>query len=152
MTVIINVVSTPGSDEQSAQEEAPAPEAPKPKAAKPTRAPKKQLAVVEPEVEVTTSLDEVEAVVRMPSADELKVDVKVACPDCGKPMSAKTLRYSHGPNCAAKKQKESQREPPQQSPIEEVIETEVQKRLNNTRAVRAARRQEMVQNLIRNAF
>jgi hypothetical protein len=37
---------------------------------------------------------------------ESKVDAKVACPDCGKQMSAKTLKYSHGPNCSAKKQKQ----------------------------------------------
>ena len=36
--------------------------------------------------------------------EELKMDTKVACPDCGKQMSAKTLKYSHGPNCSSKKQ------------------------------------------------
>ena len=39
-----------------------------------------------------------------------KVDTKVACPDCGKQMSAKTLKYSHGPNCLAKKQKQGDEE------------------------------------------
>ena len=39
-----------------------------------------------------------------------KVDTKVACPDCGKQMSAKTLKYSHGPNCSAKKQKQGDEE------------------------------------------
>ena len=34
------------------------------------------------------------------------MDTKVACPDCGKQMSAKTLKYSHGPNCSSKKQKQ----------------------------------------------
>ena len=47
--------------------------------------------VVEPEVEVTASLDEVEAVITLPLPEELKVDTKVACPDCGQQMSAKTL-------------------------------------------------------------
>ena len=35
-------------------------------------------------------------------------DPKVACPDCGKKMAAKTLKYSHGPNCVINKQKQSQ--------------------------------------------
>jgi hypothetical protein len=65
----------------------------------------KPAVVVEPEVEVTASLDEVEAVITLPLPEELKVDTKVACPDCGKQMSAKTLKYSHGPNCSSKKQK-----------------------------------------------
>ena len=73
--------------------------------AKAKRASKAKPAVVaEPEVEVTASLDEVEAVVTLPTPGELKVDTKVACPDCGKQMSAKTLKYSHGPNCSSKKQ------------------------------------------------
>ena len=37
--------------------------------------------------------------------EEHKGDDKVGCPDCGKQMSAKTLKYSHGPNCSSKKQK-----------------------------------------------
>jgi hypothetical protein len=37
--------------------------------------------------------------------DEPKGEEKVACSDCGKQMSAKTLKYSHGPNCSSKKQK-----------------------------------------------
>ena len=122
--------------------------------------------VVEPEVEVTASLDEVEAVVRIPHAvltlsvsdrrDEIKIDTKVACPDCGKQMSAKTLKYSHGPNCLVKKQKQGDdevaREQIDKSVFEEVIEHEVQKRLHNTRACRAVRRQEMVEKLMQNAF
>ncbi len=104
------------------------------------------------EVEVTASLDEVEAVVRIPSSDELKMDTKVACPDCGKQMSAKTLKYSHGPNCSSKKQKQSPREQIDKSVFEEVVESEVQKRLHNTRACRAIRRQEMVEKLMQNAF
>ena len=63
----------------------------------------KPAGVVEPEVEVTASLDEVEAVITLPLPEELKVDTKVACPDCGKQMSAKTLKYSHRPSCSSKK-------------------------------------------------
>ncbi len=116
----------------------------------------------EPEVEVTSSvLDEVQVEVTIPEEEktDAKVDAKVACPDCGKQMSAKTLKYSHVPNCPAKKQNDTlpkdtygahtrQRE----SVMEEVIENEVQKRLQNKRSERAARREEMVQNLMKNAF
>ena len=126
----------------------------------------KPAVVVEPEVEVTASLDEVEAVITLPLPEELKVDTKVACPDCGKQMSAKTLKYSHGPNCLVKKQKqgvftqkvadqrddEVAREQIDKSVFEEVIEHEVQKRLHNTRACRAVHRQEMVEKLMQNAF
>ena len=59
----------------------------------------------EPEVEVTSSFDEVQAEVVMPK-QEPYVEPKVACPDCGKKMSAKTLKYSHGPNCVIHKQKQ----------------------------------------------
>jgi hypothetical protein len=109
---------------------------------------------VEPEVEVNASLDEVVADVTLPVSDqrdEPKVESKVECPDCGKQMSAKTLRCIHGPNCQAKKQKGSE-EPVDHSVIEEVIENEVQKRLNNSRSQRALRRQEMVAKLMQNAF
>ncbi len=37
--------------------------------------------------------------------EEARIDDKVACPDCGKQMSAKTLKYSHAANCVTKKQK-----------------------------------------------
>ncbi len=37
--------------------------------------------------------------------EEAKVDDKVACPDSGKQMSAKTLKYSHVANCVTKKPK-----------------------------------------------
>ena len=37
--------------------------------------------------------------------EEARIDDKVACPDCGKQMSAKTLKYSHVANCVTKKQK-----------------------------------------------
>ena len=42
--------------------------------------------------------------------EEHKGDDKVGCPDCGKQMSAKTLKYSHGPNCSSKKQKKGDEE------------------------------------------
>ena len=112
------------------------------------------------EVEVTASLDEVEAVVTLPLPGELKVDTKVACPDCGKQMSAKTLKYSHGPNCSAKKQKqevEDQRDEEEsqpnivRNPLTEAI-LDNWKETRCTRLARAVRRQEMVDRLIQNAF
>ena len=70
------------------------------------RVSKKEAVMTEPEVEVTSSFDEVQAEVVMPK-QEPYVEPKVACPDCGKKMSAKTLKYSHGPNCVIHKQKQS---------------------------------------------
>ena len=121
----------------------------KPKA-RAKRAPKKPVEV-EPDDEPVEEPQQVEPAEEPDEGNWTKVERKVACPDCGKQMSAKTLKYSHGPNCTAKKQKQSPREI-SPSVIEEVIENEVQKRLNNSRALRAARRQEMVQKLIQNAF
>ena len=74
--------------------------------AKIKRMSKKEPVMTEPEVEVTSSFDEVQAEVVMPK-QEPYVEPKVACPDCGKKMSAKTLKYSHGPNCVINKQKQS---------------------------------------------
>ena len=67
----------------------------------PSRGPSVRLKhnVIEPEPE-----PEPEVQAELP-VEEVKVDAKVECPDCGKMMSQKTLRYSHGPNCVAKKQK-----------------------------------------------
>ena len=111
--------------------------------------------VAEP-VEQVVEPDVAEQEVAEQEVVESKVDAKVACPDCGKQMSAKTLKYSHGPNCSSKKQKqgdeEGVKELIEKSVFEEVVEHEVQKRLHNTRACRAVRRAEMVEKLIQNAF
>ncbi len=124
-----------------------------------TTGPKEELEE-EPEVEVTaSSLDEVqvEVTVQEDAKTDAKADAKVACPDCGKQMSAKTLKYSHVPNCPAKKrteEKDTLTTPllRRESVLEEVIENEVQKRLHNKRSERAARREEMVSKLMQNAF
>ena len=128
----------------------------KPKA-RAKRAPKKPVVEPEPveepqesEPEVPEAKGEPPLQVEEPDdANWTKVESKVACPDCGKQMSAKTLRCSHGPNCPAKKQKQSEVDT---SVFEQVIENEVQKRLHNSRAQRAVRRQEMVEKLMQNAF
>ena len=160
MTDIINEVKVneepAEASPQAPQVEAEAPivEAPKAKAKRASRAKPKE---EEPQVETNSSLDETQAVVTIPTQEEegkkeAKTEAKVSCPDCGKQMSAKTLKYSHVPNCPAKKQQQSPRELPASSIMEEVIENEVQKRMNNKRAERAARREEMVQKLMQNAF
>ena len=121
-------------------------------------------APVEPEVvdaEVVVAVDAIEPVVVEP-----KVDAKVACPDCGKQMSAKTLKYSHGPNCSSKKQKQGvfTQEVTDQRDDEESTKTDIVRNplteaiLDNwketrcTRLARSVRRQEMVDRLIQNAF
>ena len=124
--------------------------------AKAKRVSKKEPVFTEPEVEVTSSLDEVQAEVVMPK-QEPYVEPKVACPDCGKKMSAKTLKYSHGPNCVIQKQKQQMpREESSPNEIESVtndwVEHEVQRRLNGRRTERATRREAMVANLMKNAF
>ena len=111
-------------------------------------------APVEPEVvdaEVVVAVDAIEPVVVEP-----KVDAKVACPDCGKQMSAKTLKYSHGPNCSSKKQKQGDEEESTgtgivRNPLTEAI-LDNWKETRCTRLARSVRRQEMVDRLIQNAF
>ena len=98
----------------------------------------------------------VDAEVVEPVVVEPKVDAKVACPDCGKQMSAKTLKYSHGPNCSSKKQKQWDEEESTKTDIVRNPLTEATLDKWNetrcTRAARAVRRQEMVDRLIQNAF
>ena len=88
--------------------------------------------------------------------EEPKGEDKVGCPDCGKQMSAKTLKYSHGPNCSSKKpktntdKKEEQRPTIQREEItEELIERHIRTR---QRAERATRREMMMNNLVQSAF
>ena len=144
------------------------------------RVSKKEPVMTEPEVEATSSFDEVQAEVVMPN-QESEVESKVACPDCGKKMSVKTLKYSHGPNCVIQKQKQSQEneEYAKTSYAAKQIVQEIGGELeasalhaiamldslNNisdhaikqfiqtrTRAERATRREAMVANLLKNAF
>ena len=107
------------------------------------RTPVEKPNVIEPEPEV-----EVQA--ELP-AEEVKVEAKVECPDCGKMMSQKTLRYSHGPICVSKKQK-TRTEDNTQSVSVEWVEHEVQRRLYGRREERATRREAMVAKLVQNAF
>lgn len=176
MTDVINEVNITESAEEALVPQA-VPTAPKAKA---KRVSKKEPVFTEPEVEVTSSLVEVQAEVVMPT-QEPEVEPKVACPDCGKQLSAKTLKYSHGPNCASKKQKQSQEneEYVQLSQMAKQLAQEeggvaganalhaigLLDSLNSipdhaikqfiqtrTRAERATRRETMVANLMQNAF
>jgi hypothetical protein len=158
MTDIINEVNTaPQSDAPPLNAEEDVVEQPKAKAKRgpPARGPSvRKPKVVEPEPEV-------EAQAELP-VEEVKADApaeaKVECPDCGKMMSQKTLRYSHGPNCVAKKQKTTApqgvpgTEDNTQSVSDEWVEHEVQRRLYGRREERATRREAMVAKLIQNAF
>ena len=90
--------------------------------------------------------------------EEANIDDKVACPDCDKQMSAKTLKYSHGPNCGVKKPSKKavllrgvadQREDDREAITEEMIERHVRTR---ARTERATRREAMMNNLVQAAF
>ena len=176
MTDVINEVnvieSTLSNEDESSIQKAPK--------ARAKRVSKKEPDFIEPEVEVTSSLDEVQAEVVMPK-QEPYVEPKVACPDCGKKMSAKTLKYSHGPNCVINKQKQSQ-EDEEYAKLSHTAKQLAQEvggesgasalhaigmldSLNNfsnhdikqhiqtrARAERATRREAMVANLVKNAF
>ena len=86
--------------------------------------------------------------------EEPKGEEKVACSDCGKQMSAKTLKYSHGPNCNSKKQtkKASETNKPK-IPLEfaaaDLIEHHLRTR---TLSERATRREAIVEKLMQTAF
>ena len=120
----------------------------KPKAKRASRAKPKEEPVKEEPIE--------EQILTQEPKEEPKGDDKVGCPDCGKQMSAKTLKYSHGPNCSSKKpktntdKKEEQRPTIQREEItEELIERHIRTR---QRAERATRREMMLNNLMQTAF
>jgi hypothetical protein len=147
----------------------------KPKAKRASRAKAKAMPA-EPVVEVTQTLEEVVAEVEMPQEEnkEVKVAEKVKCPDCGKQMSAKTLKYSHGPNCVVKK-KEAQEVPRDDFPkdafpkdasgagagashraepnvTDEMIEELIQTRMNSVKRERLVRREEALEKLVAGAL
>ena len=166
MTEIINEVNAPEGLCLVQEEEVPVVEdngeapvaAAKAKAKRVSKAkPIVTAAPVEPEVvDAEVVVAEVVVAAVEPVVVEPKVDVKVACPDCGKQMSAKTLKYSHGPNCSSKKQKQGDEEESTKTdivrnPLTEAI-LDNWKETRCTRLARAVRRQEMVDRLIQNAF
>jgi Zn finger protein HypA/HybF involved in hydrogenase expression len=120
---------------------------PKPKRAPRARAPSRkkvkeldaEVVAVEPTLEETTvEVTVPEEKLKLPAV----VKEKVACPDCGKQMSAKTLKYSHAPNCTVK----------QINVKEEMLESLLEQRLSSVKQERLARKQAMVEKLISGAF
>jgi hypothetical protein len=165
MTNVINEIKT--EDEPVVEEPVAEPVVVEPVAepkAKPKRAPRarapsrKKVKELDAEVvDVEPTLEESTVEVTVPEEKPAPVvKDKVACPDCGKEMSAKTLKYSHVPNCAAKKQKADEEPPAAPSISEELIDELVQKRwdnvTNNLRQERLARKEAMMQKLISGAF
>ena len=158
MTSVINELKT--DDEPVAQEVAEPVAEPsvaepmvEPKA-KPKRAPRakapsrKKVKEEEPVqadvVAVEPSLEETRVEVTVPEEKQAPAVVKekVACPDCGKQMSAKTLKYSHAPNFTVK----------QINVKEEMLENLLDQRLKSVREERLARKQAMMEKLVSNAF
>ena len=101
-----------------------------------------------PEVFIEASLEDVEATVTLPK-EVVKEDLKVACPHCCNKMPTKTLKYSHGPNCPAKKPKDQEASDNANSVVEHGDENPC---THNVRLERAARREDMVNELMKNAF
>ena len=104
MTNVINEIKT--EDQLVAEPVAEPAAEPKPKRAPRGRAPSRKK-VTEPEPEVVAvepTVEETTVEVAVPEEKPAPVvKDRVACPDCGKEMSAKTLKYSHAPNCTVKK-------------------------------------------------
>ena len=142
---------------------------PKPKRAPRAKAPtRKRVKELDAEVvDVEPTLEETAVEVTLPEEKPAAVvKDKVACPDCGKEMSAKTLKYSHAPSCVIKKKQSDEqpaavvpdrrRDSPEGNISEELIEELVQKRWdnvsNNLRRERLARKQAMMEKLISGAF
>ena len=137
---------------------------PKPKRAPRAKAPsRKRVKELDAEVvDVEPTLEETAVEVTLPEEKPAAVvKDKVACPDCGKEMSAKTLKYSHAPNCVIKNKQSDETKTSALPPVaptvsEELIEELVQKRWdnvsNNLRRERLARKQAMMDKLIAGAF
>jgi len=126
----------------------------KPKAKRASRAKPKEEPVKEEQKEEAKEEPEEEA--KEEPKEEHKGDDKVGCPDCGKQMSAKTLKYSHGPNCSSKKPKTNTDKKEEQQPTiqrEEITEELIERHIRTRqRAERATRREMMLNNLMQTAF
>ena len=75
-----------------------------------------------------------------------KKDEKVSCPDCGRKVSAKTLKYTHMNNCKAFKAEQQVHSAVVYQ--EETVEDKMQRR----RAQRLQQKEERIQSLIADAF
>ena len=101
MTEIIKEVKEE-SKEEPREAISDAPVAAKAKAKRASRAKPKEEPVKEEPLE---DEPKEEQILTQEPKEEARIDDKVACPDCGKQMSAKTLKYSHVANCVTKKPK-----------------------------------------------
>ena len=127
----------------------------KPKSKRASRAKPKEEPLKEEPLEVEPKEEQI---LTQEPKEEARIDDKVACPDCGKQMSAKTLKYSHVANCVTQKQKTKTEKTDEQQPVftqgsqeisEELIEHHIRTR---SRAARALRRETMMNNLVQSAF
>ena len=85
--------------------------------------------------------------------EEPKGEEKVACSDCGKQMSANTLKYSHGPNCNSKKQtKKASDKNKQQTSLDFTADVVEHHSRARTLSERATRREAIVEKLMQTAF
>ena len=155
MTEILQEVQQePKEEQQEAVSDAPV--AAKAKAKRASRAkPKEEPIKEEPLEDETLITIKVADQMEQEPKEEAKIDDKVACPDCGKQMSAKTLKYSHVANCVTKKQKQKQEEREEQQPIiqrQPMYPDVFTQGLRDQRVSRAARREAMVQKLVQQAF
>ena len=91
------------------------------------------------------------AVVAADDSKTKKKDEKVVCPDCGRKVSAKTLKYTHKNNCKAFKE---QQQPQQQLPHSAVVyqEDTLEEKMQRRRAHRLQQKDEPIQSLIADAF
>ena len=148
MTEIIREVQ-----EEEPQEAVPdAPVAAKAKAKRASRAKPKEEPIKEEPLEVEP--EEEQILTEQVPNEEARIDDKVACPDCGKQMSAKTLKYSHVANCVTKKPKTKKEKNEEEQPnIQEITEELIEHHLRTrSRAARALRREAMMNNLVQSAF
>jgi hypothetical protein len=144
MTEIIKEVKEE-SKEEPREAISDAPVAAKAKAKRASRAKPKEEPVKEEPLE---DEPKEEQILTQEPKEEARIDDKVACPDCGKQMSAKTLKYSHVANCVTKKQN-TKTDENKEVITEAMIEHHLRTR---ARTERATRREAMVAKLMQTAF
>jgi hypothetical protein len=97
-----------------------------------------------------------------PPAPPATKEEKINCPDCGKVMSAKSLKYAHAKNCRAKPPANQQQpradfmlnaiEADKKRQIADIEEHPISVLLAAERAVRMGQRRQRIETLLSNAF
>jgi hypothetical protein len=97
-----------------------------------------------------------------PAPSATKEEEKINCPDCGKVMSAKSLKYAHAKNCRAKLPANQQQpradfmlkaiEADKKRQIADMEEHPISVLLAAERAVRMGQRRQRIETLLSNAF